>query len=199
MSEKLTLSVKMRDETGTQKVKPLRRQGIVPAIIYGGAQRNYPVQVSERALGDLLKKTISNQVLVTLTVEGAEAPEKLALIQAVQRDALTGRILHVDFNAIREDRRVRATIPIELIGEPAGVKVGGLTEQLLRALPISCLPKHLPESIEVDISHLGLSESIHVEQIKFPEGVRPEMPGQVLVATVVETRAAKAASADRTA
>ncbi|MEM9480793.1 MAG: 50S ribosomal protein L25, partial [Verrucomicrobiota bacterium] len=158
MAQQLTLEAEKRESTGSAEVRRLRKRGIVPAIVYGGKQRNYPIQLNAKRIGDILKESASEQILVTLQIEGAEEKEKLALIQDIQHDHLNGQILHIDFNAVLEDQEIHASIPIELDGDPVGVKQGGVLEQLLRELPIACLPKHLPELIHVDVSALDVGD-----------------------------------------
>ncbi|MEM0969825.1 MAG: 50S ribosomal protein L25 [Verrucomicrobiota bacterium] len=195
MSQRLELDVEMREATGTSVAKKLRREGIVPGVIYGGGQRNYPVQLNEKKFSDMLKGLESENVLVDLKVEGAENPNKLVLIQAVQHNTLTGRINHVDFQAVKEDDQIRATVPIHLTGEPTGVKLGGLLEHQVHQLEVQCLPKDLPESLSFDVTELGLGSALHVGDVSLPEGVSVTVGGQVVIALVAETRTAKAAAA----
>lgn len=192
MSHKFQLEVETREGTGTSMAKKLRRQGVVPGVIYGGGQRTYPVQMKEKAITDLLKSASSENVLVDLKVQGAENPEKLALIQSVQHHTLSGRINHVDFQAVREDELIRATVPVKLTGSAAGEKQGGLVEHQLHLLEVQCLPKDLPEMLTADISHLELGKALHVGDLKLPEGVTALSGAQVVVALVTEPKTAQA-------
>ncbi len=195
MSQKFKLRAEIREETGTPVAKKLRRAGIIPGVIYGGGQRNYPVKVNLKEISDLLHEASSENVLVDLEVHGAKDPKKLVLIQAVQHDTLSGAVTHVDFQAVREDAELRATLPVHLNGEPAGVKQGGLLEHQLHQMEITCLPKDLPETLEFDVSHMDVGEALHVGDVSYPVGVRPTLGQKVVIALVVETRTAKAASA----
>jgi large subunit ribosomal protein L25 len=114
----------------------------------------------------------------------------LALIQDVQHNPLTDTITHLDFHAIREDEVIHANIPLELVGEAAGVKAGGLLEHLFHSLEIKCLPKDLPEVIHVDVSALELNGSLHIRELKLPEGVKAVAHGDVMVAIVSEPKVA---------
>lgn len=192
MSHRFQLEVEMRDGVGTSAAKKLRRKGVVPGVIYGGGQRTYPVQVNEKAITDLLKSAASENVLVDLKVQGAQNPEKLALIQSVQHHTLSGRINHVDFQAVREDELIRASVPVKLSGEAAGEKLGGLLEHQLHVLEVQCLPRDLPELLTLDVSHLDLGKALHVGEVVLPPGVTALTGAQVVVALVVEAKTARA-------
>ncbi len=196
MAQKFQLQTEMREGTGTSVVKKLRRQGIVPGVIYGGGQRTYPVQVIAKEITDLLHGAASENVLVDLVVKGAKEANKLVLIQDVQHNVLSGAVTHVDFQAVREDEEIRALLPVHLHGEPEGVKMGGLLEHQVHSLEVRCLPKDLPETLDFDVVHLTLNEALHVGDVKFPEGVTPIVGDQVVIALVAETRVAKAEAAD---
>jgi len=199
MSRKYKLEVEMRENTGTSVAKKLRREGVVPGVIYGGGQRTYPVQMKEKALADLLRKAASENVLVNLKVQGANDPNKLVLLQDVQHETLSGRVEHVDFQAVREDEKIRASVPLHVTGDAAGEKEGGLLEHQVHDLEVHCLPKDLPDSLSFDVSHLRLGEALHVGDLTLPEGVTALSGPQVVVAIVAETRTARAAGAAETA
>ncbi|NOY00943.1 MAG: 50S ribosomal protein L25 [Verrucomicrobia bacterium] len=184
MASHETLQATKREQSGTGVAKKLRREGIIPAIIYGADQDNYAIQLKSNDFRDLLKKSTSDNFLVNLEIEGAKEKTKLAMVQEVQIRALTGDIFHVDFHAVKEDQILSAQLPIELTGEPEGVKSGGILDHQLRSIEVHCRPADLPEKIEIDVTHIGLDESVHVSDLKFPEGVETPMDGGVVVAMV---------------
>lgn len=190
MAKRITLQTEMRTATGTGVAKKLRRDGIAPGVIYGGGQRSYPVQMKEREISDLLKHSESENVLVNLNVTGAENPKKLVLIQDVQRHTINGNIMHIDFQTVREDHELKATLPVHLVGDSKGVKAGGVLEHQLHQLEVSCLPKDLPEIFELDISAMEIGDALRVGDINFPEGVTPHLGEDVLVVLVHEPRTA---------
>lgn len=196
MASHETLQATKREQSGTGVAKKLRREGIIPAIIYGADQDNYTIQLKSNDLRDLLKKSNSENFLVNLEIEGAKEKTKLAMVQEVQTRALTGDIFHVDFHAVKEDQILTVHIPIELIGEPAGVKEGGVLDHQLRSLEVHCRPADLPEKIEFDVSDIDLDGSVHVSDLKIPEGVETSMEGGVVVAMVA---APKVTTADEEA
>lgn len=190
MASHETLQATKREQAGTGVAKKLRRDGIIPAIIYGADQDNYTIQLKSNDFRDLLKRSTSDNFLVNLEIEGAKEKTKLAMVQEVQIKPLTGAVIHVDFHAVKEDQVLSAHVPIELTGEPEGVKTGGILEHQLRSIEVHCRPADLPEKFEADISHLELDEALHVSDLTFPEGVEITMDGGVVVATVAASRAA---------
>ncbi len=195
MAEQATIPAVKRDEKGTSTSRRLRREGIVPAVVYGSKQRAYMIQVKEAVFAEVFRRQTSDNFLVNLQIEGANEKNKLAFVQDVQRDPLTGLFVHIDFRAVQDDEVIAATVPIVLIGESEGVKSGGLLEHLLHSLEIHCTPAHLPEIIEHDVTHLGVGESVKVGALKFPEGVTTKMDSEVLVALVAKSRATISAAA----
>jgi large subunit ribosomal protein L25 len=132
---------------------------------------------------------------VNLTIEDT-GETRLALIQDVQHNPLTGAIIHLDFHAISENERIHANIPLELVGDAAGVKAGGLLEHLVHKLEVQCLPKDLPEIIRVDVSGIEVGKALHLREIPLPEGVRASADGELIVALVSEPRVAEPTPAE---
>ncbi len=188
MAEKLILNATKREASGSGAAKRLRRSGAVPGVIYGSQQDNYSIQLKEKEFSDLLHKSTSENVLITLCIEGAKEAEKLAMIQAVQHDALTGSIVHVDFHAVREDEELTAGVPVELLGEPEGVKKGGMLDHQIHTIEVRCLPAKLPTLIELDVSDLEIGQTKHANDLSLPEGVTLSTDGDVVVASVQEVK-----------
>ncbi len=193
MATQETLQAEKRDVKGTTASKRLRRSGIVPAVIYGSNQREYMSQLDSKNFFDVAKKQASQNFIVNLEIDGAQEKTKLAIVQDIQRDPLTGTLIHVDFRAVNENDTIHATVPILLSGEPVGVKAGGLLEQVLREIDVSCRPGDLPESITNDVSALEIGDSLKVKDLNLPDGVIVKMDGEVIVSLVVQTRAAASA------
>lgn len=193
MATQETLQAEKRDVKGTTASKRLRRSGIVPAVIYGSDQREYMIQLNSKNFFDVAKKQASQNFIVNLEIEGAQEKTKLAIVQDIQRDPLSGSLIHVDFRAVSENDTIYATVPIRLTGEPAGVKAGGLLEQVLREIEVSCRPGDLPEAIENDVTALEIGDSLKVRDLNLPNGVEVKMDGEVIVSLVVQTRAAASA------
>jgi len=171
MAKQVKLSARPRTETGRNSVKHLRTRGVVPAVIYGHKDKPASLEINQREIAALLAHAVGENILVELTLDGGAT--KLSLIQEVQHHPVRGDILHVDFLEVAMDELLHTEVPIESVGEADGVKdYGGLLEPSLRSLHIECLPKDLPEIIKVDVSALGLGQSLHVRDLVLPAGVK---------------------------
>jgi large subunit ribosomal protein L25 len=170
-------------------VKKLRSSGRVPATIYGRQAKPQNLEVGFDEITDLLHHSVSENVLVDLSVENDARAKRLALVQEVQHHPLSGKVLHLDLHEVAENEKVTVFVPVETIGEAAGVKTGGGTlEHVMHKLKVRCLPKNLPEQIVIDVTALEIGKSVHLGEVKAPEGV--ELIGD-------KTRAVVAVSAPR--
>jgi len=189
MAKTLTLSATTRQRTGSGVLKQMRREGQLPSVVYGMGQENLNIKVNTKTLTDMLANSASESILVDLEIDGGATQS--AFLQSTQHDALTGALVHADFLAVTEGMMITASLPVEVHGEPVGVKAGGILEQLIRDLEISCSPKDLPEIIHANIEHLAVGDSISISDLDLPDGVTPTLAGDVLVAIVNESRVTK--------
>jgi len=173
MAKQVKLSARARTHVGGSVANKLKREGLIPAVIYGGKQESLPLQVGARDISNVLAHALGENILVELEIENAGTTvSRMALIQEVQHAPLTGSIVHVDFHAVDMNELLNTSVPLEPRGESAGVKnAGGILEQNLRSLEIECLPKDLPEVLIADVSALNIGDSIHVRDIALPAGV----------------------------
>lgn len=195
MAEQLTLQAEKREGKGSSESKRLRRAGKVPAVVYGSKQQEYTIQVESQDFHKIFRDQSSANFLLNLEIEGAKEKSKLAFVQDMQRDPITGGFIHIDFRAVQDDEIISATVPITLVGESEGVKAGGLLEHLVHSLEIQCKPADLPERIEHDVTKVSVGETVTVSELDFGEGVTTKMDGQVLVALVNKSRASISAAA----
>jgi large subunit ribosomal protein L25 len=152
--------------------KKLRSSGRIPAVIYGRQAKPQNLEVSAKEMQDLMHHAASENLLVDLQVKEDARPKRLALVQEVQHHPLSGKVLHVDFHEVAEDEKVTISVPVETVGEAVGVKTGGgVLEHVLFKIKARGLPKDLPESITVDVTHLEIGKAVHLGEIKAPEGV----------------------------
>ena len=187
MAKQVKLSARPRADVGHNSVKHLRSRGVVPAVIYGHKDQPANLEINTREIAALLKHAVGENILVELDIAGTP---KLSLIQEVQHHPVRGDILHVDFLEVAMDEVLHTEVPVEPTGEADGVKnYGGLLEHSLRSLQIECLPKDLPEIIRVDVSALGLNQSIHVRDLILPEGVKATSDADLTVFSVAEPKA----------
>ncbi len=181
--------------------KRLRAGGRIPAIIYGRQAAPQNLEVNAREMEELIHHSVSENLLVDLSVKDDARPKRLALVQEVQHHPLSGKVLHVDFHEIAENEKVTVMIPVETTGEAIGVKAdGGVLEHVLFKIKARGLAKDLPELITVDVSHLKIGEAIHLGEIKAPAGVELVGEKQIPVIAVAaprteEEEAAEAAEA----
>ena len=152
--------------------KKLRESGRIPAVLYGGKTQPQNLEVDRKSIQDLIHHSASETLLIDLTVDKDDKAKRLALVKEVQHYALTGALLHIDFQEISATDTIVVVVPIESVGEAIGIKTGGgILEHVLHKIKIRCLPKNLPEAIVVDVSALEIGHSIHIGDIKAPEGV----------------------------
>ena len=195
MATKQSLKAAPRARTGSGRLNQMRREGWLPSVIYGRKAENKNLKVDAKAFAELLAHSTSDNILINLDIEGEGT--RLAFLQSIQHDPISGKTLHADFRSIDENTAITAHIPTHLNGESAGVKAGGLIEQYVHAIEITCLPNDLPETIEVDISALQIGDSLHIGEIKLPSGVKATHAADVVVAHV--SKAAAAVSEEATA
>ena len=195
---KHALTVKVRDTHGTRPVRRLRRQGLIPGVVYGKSTEPISVMVGQREMSRLLREMGGEHAMVTLRLDGAadgkkpQGWEKPALIEEVQHHPVDGHILHIDFRAVSLTERVRVPVAVELKGEPVGVKQdGGILEQFLREIEIECLPTEIPNHLELDVNALTIGQSLHVRDLKAPEGTRILTEPDVTIASVQAQREEK--------
>jgi large subunit ribosomal protein L25 len=187
-----------REGTGKGAARTLRRQGQVPAVIYGHGREPLSLALNARDLDKLLGHIQAESTVIDITVGGQTAK---TLIREIQRHPIKRQILHVDFQALVAGEKVTVNIPIVLTGIPEGVRLeGGVLDQTLRELEIEVDPANIPDHLELDVSNMVIGDSLHISDIKLPEGVEvlddPEMSVAVLAApraVIEETVAPEAA------
>ena len=190
MAQQAKLTVQTRTQVGRNAIKKVRKEGLIPGVIYGVGQEPINLEVNRRQLSTVLAHSSSENILLELEiVDGDNKRSSLAMIQEVQHHPIQRQILHVDFHAVSATEKITAEVPIETIGEPIGVKTnGGLLEHNLRDLEVECLPGDLPDRIEVDVTSLDINQSIHVKDLKLPPGVEAVMDGDLTVVAVSAAR-----------
>ncbi|MDR2951989.1 MAG: 50S ribosomal protein L25 [Treponema sp.] len=165
---KVVLQAKNRQITGSAESRRIRRVGRIPAVIYGRSGKAVSVDLDSV---DFIQgvKGISESTIVTVEVDGKSYD---AFVKDTQRNIINGKILHIDFYEVESGIALRAKVSLHLHGNPIGVREGGNLENPLHEIEIECLPKDLPERIEIDISGLKVNQSLHVRDIPLAEGIR---------------------------
>ena len=176
-----------RKDEGRGANRRLRRSGRAPGIVYGGAGEPQPIELDHNALMHALRNEAFHASILTMKLGDASSP---VLLRAVQMHPFRREVLHVDFQRVEANRRIHMKVPLHFAnGEnsPAVKLSGAIISHVLAELDVSCLPKDLPEFIEVDLSELALNQSIHVSDLKLPAGVTAVAHGGLdpVIATAV--------------
>ncbi|MDR0486660.1 MAG: 50S ribosomal protein L25 [Treponema sp.] len=191
---RVVLQAKNRLKLGSAESRRIRKAGRIPAVLYGRSGKAISIDLNavEFVHGT---KGISESTIVKVEVDGKSYD---AFVKDTQRNIIDGNILHVDFYEVESGVALRAKVSLHLHGNPAGVREGGILENPLHEMEVECLPKDLPERIEVDISGLKINQSLHVRDIPLAQGVRLISAADQVVALVKFAKAEAAATAAET-
>lgn len=190
------LKASVRNTAGKGSSRTLRRDGKLPAILYGSDIESVSLSIDTHDIELLLNKVSYTQALINLAVENGHSFEKMVMIKEVQSDPLTRKYIHIDFYEIKMDRKISTTAPLLITGVSKGVEAGGTLQIIRRELDVVCLPSEIPDSIEIDISDLDIGDSIHVADIRPEGGIEIPYDVNFTVVTVVspKTEAVEAAA-----
>jgi large subunit ribosomal protein L25 len=161
--EFLELKAKPRTTKGNSPARALRRDGAIPAVIYGPGKASVALSVNVYDLEQALKGAGGRQIFVDLAIEGGEI--RKAMLKELQRHPVNGSFIHADFYEVALDRKMRVMIPVTTVGKCQGVEMGGMLQIIRRELEALCFPTDIPDEIEIDITELDMGESVHVEDI----------------------------------
>jgi len=187
-----------RDAQGTGASRRLRRAGQLPGIIYGGAGEALPVTLDHNELYHLLKKEVFHSSVLTIDVDGKK---ETVVLRDTQWHAFKPQVLHIDFQRVAADQKMHLKVPLHFVGDDVSpaVKLGGcMISHVVNEIDVQCLPKDLPEFVEVDLSALEAGQSVHVSQIKLPAGVELVLHGEgdPVVASALKVKGAAEAEGE---
>ncbi len=165
-----TLAAQKREKSGKGPARQLRFKGLIPAVCYGPHDKPLHVSIDPNDIKKAIATPHKFNTVITLKVEGGET--RTVLFKHYEKDPLDGKILHADFLEVRMDQDVVVNVPVVLIGRAVGVAEGGILQQVARTLAVLCKPGQIPEKIEVDVTALKVTDSLHVSEIKAPDGVK---------------------------
>jgi large subunit ribosomal protein L25 len=185
--KEFVLKAKPRERVGKEHAKKLRRNGFIPAVVYGQQAASLPLEIEAKSFQALLRGGLGENVLVTLSISEGKDGEKKVLIREIQRDPVKGNIVHLDFHEVSLTKKLSIQVPIHLLGTPEGVKDGGILQHVLRELEVQCLPTAIPEKIEVDVNHLKIGDSIHVSDLQLVDVEIVSDPQSSIVSVVPPT------------
>jgi len=185
----VTLEVSRRENTGKEVAKKLRRDGKVPAVVYGGHKEPVAITVDRKAVSELVQKSEHGVRSVFLLKMAGTDQQRHAMIKEITIDPISRRMEHIDFVRVVMDEKLKVTVPVHLNGTAKGVKEGGLLDWQVRELHIECLPTAIPDSIEVDVAPLDGHEYYRVKDLKLPEGTKALDDPERVVVGVTHARA----------
>jgi len=187
MAEKFVVKVVEREGRGKNASRRLRREGKIPVTVYGAGEAAVAGVAELKELAAIIRSDTGANTLFTLNVEGHD--EARVIFQDRQIHPVTGRLLHADLRRLSKGEKIELTVPVHIIGTPAGVRdEGGLLEQQLREIRVLCLPSNIPESIDHDVEKLAAGESVHVSDLKVGDEIEILEAPETLVASVVFVR-----------
>lgn len=182
------LGAQKRDSKGKGAARKLRETGRVPAVLYGRELETLHLSVDAHEAENLFRSISVDNTIVDLKVDGEKEPYP-TLVREIQAHPWKSSLLHIDFLRIQQGVAVDVDVPVHLLGTPKGVKDdGGVLEQSIHDLPVRCIPSAIPESIDVDVSGLGLNDVLHVSDLPLQEGIEVRIPGERTICSVAVPR-----------
>lgn len=161
--------VQNRAVLGSAESRRLRRQGLIPGILYGREQQPVPISIPERALRSALTTSGGLNAVLDVVVDGGKIHS--SVLKEHQRHPVKGLIVHVDLQEVRLDQPIHATVPLHLHGEPVGVKEGGVLTQVTNEVNVEALPMEVPEHLEADVSEMAIGDTLRLSSLTPPAGV----------------------------
>jgi large subunit ribosomal protein L25 len=193
--EKTVLPVELREARGKGAAHALRREGLIPGIIYGPQREPAMIKVDPKRLRTLLDAAGAENLPFQVAVDGG-APLTV-MLKELQREPLTRAPLHADFWQLTAGKKVEVDVAIRVVGTAIGLTKGGIIQQVMRTMPVECLPDDIPDAIEIDVTALDINHSLHVKDLPLAAGLKAVLdPGQTLVACVPPTVAKEAVTAE---
>ena len=177
------VQAKQRDGRGKNDARRARREGMIPITVYGGGVETVAAVAPARDLAAILRSEAGRNTIFTLEVDGVGETE--VMFHDRQIDPVKGRLIHADLTRLVKGQKIEVTVPLHLVGEPVGVKESqGVLEQIIREIQIRCQPREIPDTLDVDVSHLNVHDTLHVSDLKVSEGIEILTDPEQLIATV---------------
>ncbi len=187
MRKDITIAAEPREGRGKNEARRLRVSGRIPAIVYGTGQDPVAVAVSPKEVMRILHSTSGHNTIFDVDIPGGATP---VMVVDWQEDPIRGRLLHVDLKRIDLTKRITVKVPVHTAGDPVGVKVqGGLHEIVTREIEIECLPEDIPEHFTIDVSDLGLGQSIRAGQVPLSGSMKLLSPPETVISHIVSMKA----------
>jgi large subunit ribosomal protein L25 len=169
MSETMSIEVQPREETGKNANRRSRAAGKIPAVVYGGGKESVAIEVDRKTLVDTMKGHGGENPIFLLKLGDKE---RHAMIRNLQLDPVSRQVIHIDFQRVQMDQKVRVAVPIELVGTAYGVKTeGGMIDFVTREVHVECLPGDIPKHLECDVTNLHVGQHVEAKDLTLPSGV----------------------------
>jgi large subunit ribosomal protein L25 len=182
--ERIKLQVKERERRGSADARRLRREGYIPGVLYGRGKQPQTICVPERDLRRVLTGQGGLHAILDVVVEGQKTTHA-SILKDYQQDPLRGHISHIDLQEVRLDQPIQASVTVQLVGEPAGAKEGGVLSQVQREINIEALPMEIPEHIDLDVSGMAIGDTLRLADLTPMDGVTYlDNPEETVLATV---------------
>lgn len=192
----MELAADRRSGTGKGINRKRRAGGRIPGVIYGKGLETRAIEFDRKSLEKFLATARRGTVVVRMTVrDGSEGKESYAVLKEVQTNPRTDSVTHVDFYEVALGQKFRVEVPIKIRGKAAGIEMGGILEVVMRSIEVACTPDNVPGFVEVDVTSLGIGQSLTLANVKFPEGVVPTEKDLRQTVVSVHTPKAEAAPA----
>lgn len=188
--ERVRLEVQARDSTGTREARRLRKQGLIPGVLYGRGKKSYAISIPERELRRVLTGDQGLHAILDVVVAGdGDGKAHASILKDYQLDPLRGKIAHVDLHEVRLDQPITASVVVELVGESPGVKSGGVLSQVTREIHVQALPMDIPDHLEADVSEMEMGATLRLADLPTVDKVTfVDDPETVLATVTMPTR-----------
>jgi large subunit ribosomal protein L25 len=187
--EKIELKVTVRKTVGDGAARELRREGMIPAILYGPKAEPVMLSVMTKELETILVTSNIGQVLLNLLIQNGKQQSRTAMIKELQTQPISGNLLHVDFYEVAMDQKIKISIPVVTTGQAAGVEEGGVLQLVRHEVEIFCFPNNIPESLEVDVTDMNIGDSKHIDAVSIDESFELVDESNFTLVTVLSPKA----------
>src|SRR5437763_9943717 len=182
--ERVKLQVRERERNGSADARRLRREGLIPGVLYGKGKQPHAICIPERELRRVLTGTSGLHAILDVVLEGQKTTHA-SILKDFQQDPLRGHISHVDLQEVRLDQPIQASVNVQLVGEPAGAKEGGVLSQVQREINVEALPMEIPEHLDLDVSGMAIGDTLRLVDLPARGGVTYlDDPEETVLATV---------------
>ncbi len=182
--ERIKLEVREREQNGSRESRRMRRNGLVPGVLYGRGKTPHAICIPERDLRRVLTGAGGLHAILDVVLEGQKTTHP-SILKEYQQDPIRGRLIHVDLQEVRLDQAIQAVVNVHLVGEAQGTKEGGVLSQVNREVNVEALPMEVPEHIDLDVSEMQIGDTLRVADLQVPEGVTLlDDPEETVLATL---------------